>query len=127
MNSDGATLHLAASFGIDRDIFGTIALGEGIIGQTAESGEKYVSNGAGLSPLIHDELRPSELMREHITACLPMQILDEVVGVIVIFSLLQQKNGLEDLDHELFDLLSSHAPMALHASRLYYQSRIYDK
>lgn len=118
-DSDDSILHLITSFGIDHDIYDTISLGDGIIGRTVETGERYISNGNSITVQVNDGLKPSELTKEHVIACIPMQIMNEVVGVIVIFSLLQQKKGLEDIDLELFDLLSSHAPMALYAAKLH--------
>ncbi|HYR27933.1 MAG TPA: GAF domain-containing protein [Thermoanaerobaculia bacterium] len=50
--------------------------------------------------------------------CVPLQVDDERVGVIVILGLLAHKPGLEPLDHELFDLFATHASMALYCSRL---------
>jgi hypothetical protein len=53
---------------------------------------------------------------EDLTAVVPLQLAGQVTGVISIFRLLPQKPRFEDLDHELFDLLASHAAMALHCT-----------
>lgn len=50
--------------------------------------------------------------------CLPLQFDDQLIGMIVIFNLLSHKAQLEPLDHELFDLLASHASTALYCCRL---------
>ena len=50
--------------------------------------------------------------------CLPLLVDGERVGVIVILRLLAHKAQLEPLDHELFDLLATHAAMALYCSSL---------
>jgi K+-sensing histidine kinase KdpD len=50
--------------------------------------------------------------------CLPLQVDDQLVGVIVIFKLLAHKPQLEPLDHELFDLLATHASTALYCCTL---------
>jgi len=42
-----------------------------------------------------------------------------VTGAIVIFRLLTQKPGLEEVDHEIFDLLASQAATALYCTRLH--------
>jgi GAF domain-containing protein len=47
---------------------------------------------------------------------------DQLVGAIVIYKLLQQKDGFTALDDELFTLLAGHAATAIFASRLYSQS-----
>jgi hypothetical protein len=52
------------------------------------------------------------------TACIPLRVDGEAVGVIVVFRLLQQKQGIEAIDRELFDLLATHASTALYATTL---------
>ncbi len=52
-------------------------------------------------------------------ACLPMRIDDSVVGVIVIFSLLEQKERFVAVDYELFKMLGAHAATALMSTLLY--------
>ncbi|MDX2091351.1 MAG: GAF domain-containing protein [Kofleriaceae bacterium] len=56
--------------------------------------------------------------RDGVLACVPLRRGDRVTGAIVIYSLLEHKPGLERLDHELFELLATHAAPALHCSRL---------
>ncbi len=53
-----------------------------------------------------------------------MTELDGVVsGAIVVYRLLPQKSGLEDLDFELFDLLAMHAATALRFTALEAEAR----
>ena len=52
-------------------------------------------------------------------ACVPMRFDDQVVGVIVVYALLEQKRGFVDVDHELFKLLGAHAGTALIGAQLY--------
>jgi nitrate/nitrite-specific signal transduction histidine kinase len=54
-----------------------------------------------------------------LNACIPMIVNDRATGAIAIFRLLQQKNGLEDVDHELFGLLATHAATALYCATLH--------
>lgn len=54
--------------------------------------------------------------------CLPLRFDDRTVGVIVIFALLPHKSQLESLDHELFDLLATHAATALYCTSLHERS-----
>jgi hypothetical protein len=42
-----------------------------------------------------------------------------VTGAIALFRLLPQKPALEDVDHELFELLATHAATALYCTRLH--------
>ncbi len=51
--------------------------------------------------------------------CIPLKLDNDVTGVIAIFSLLPHKPGLEPLDHELFDLLATHAATALYCTSLH--------
>jgi len=48
----------------------------------------------------------------------PLHLNGRVVGVIALFKLLPQKAGLEPVDHELFQVLSTHAARALHHAGL---------
>lgn len=100
---DNGVLKLAGSFGIDAEQWSAVPLGSGVVGAVALMGETYTA----------DE-KQAELV-----ACIPLKLDERVVGAIGIFSLLQQKQGLEPLDYELFDLLASHAASALFCTRLY--------
>lgn len=51
--------------------------------------------------------------------CLPLKLDGTTIGAIVIFSLLAHKSQLEALDHELFDLLATHAATALYCTSLH--------
>ena len=54
--------------------------------------------------------------------CIPLRVEERPIGAIVIYRMLQQKDGFSPLDHELFTLLAGHAATAIFASRLYAQS-----
>ena len=113
-SADGSKLFLVASMGIDEQLFQTVAVGEGVIGQTVCAGEAYLSNRqSSTCPLPHES---------GLTACLPLKVSGEVTGAIAVFGLLEQKSGLEPIDIELFDLLASQAAMALYCTRLHAQS-----
>lgn len=106
LDENNRTLSLIGSFGIDAEQWNGVPLGSGIVGVTAHNGERYVDDKPG-APL---------------TACIPMKLDETVIGAIGIFSLLPQKQGLEPIDYELFDLLASHAATALFCTRLYAES-----
>ena len=53
---------------------------------------------------------------------IPLRVDDRAIGAIVIYQLLQQKDGFSALDHELFTLLAGHAATAIFAARLHAQS-----
>ncbi len=52
-------------------------------------------------------------------ACLPMRVDTRAIGVIVIHSLLPQKEQFVAVDHELFKMLGQHAASALVGAQLY--------
>ena len=52
-------------------------------------------------------------------ACIPMRVEDDVVGVIVVYTLLPQKKAFATVDHELFKLLGAHAAVALIGAELF--------
>ena len=108
LDDDLGVLSLVGSFGIDAEEWAGVPLGSGIVGYVAFTGERYVASERSEQPLGRDE---------RITACIPLKLDDRVVGAIGIFSLLQQKQGLEPVDFELFDLLGSHAASALFCTR----------
>jgi GAF domain-containing protein len=95
----GGQFRLAASVGMTPD---QSILGHQRVAQATASGETWVSAQHG-----------------DLTACIPLKIDDRVTGLIVICRLLAHKTSLEPLDLELFDLLGTHAAMALHASTLH--------
>ncbi len=104
----GDSLVLAASFGIDAIRFARIPIGSGRIGATAACGEMYVSPTGSA-----DE--------DHITACIPLRVDGEVIGLVAIFGLLAHKPELADGDRELFDLLAVHAATSLYCATLHGQ------
>lgn len=109
VNAAARALELAASFGIDTARHARVPLGQGIIGRTAESGRMFIGGSGGWG----------EGNERDLTACIPLKIGDRVIGAIAIFRLLQQKPGLEAVDHELFELLATHAAMALYTTTLH--------
>jgi GAF domain-containing protein len=83
----------------------TLEFGHGVIGQAVLSDEPWLEYEA---PAEHDPL-----------VVVPMKVRDRVVGALAIFRFLKQKNGVTDLDRELFRLLSAQAATALHGASLY--------
>jgi len=104
----GELLPVAAE-GLDLEDIPPIPLGEGIVGTAATSGVEYYTDQAATTlatikqPLV----------------CIPLKIKDDVIGVLVISKLLQQKHSFAPVDYELFTLLAAHAATAIFAARLY--------
>jgi hypothetical protein len=107
-----ASLQLVDSFGVDEVLWDRIGLGVGVIGSTARSGERFVRGESNVMP---------SLGERSLTAAIPLKLDERVIGVIGVFTLLQQKAGFEAVDFELFDLLSSHAASALFCTRVFEQ------
>ena len=84
-------------------------LGQGRIGQAARSGEIFVADRAPGDEAAEPASPPAS--RSSSTA--------RVTGAIAIFRLLPQKNGFEDVDRELFELLATHAATALYCTTLH--------
>lgn len=102
-----------ATEGIEKSEIGPIQPGEGKIGWAARAGENYFADSLPEAQSVD----PAEPI-----VCIPMTIKEHVIGVIVVYKLLQQKTKFTELDHELFTLLGGHAATATFASKLYSES-----
>ncbi len=91
-----------------------LLVAEGFVGASVESGEVAIGNPS-------EEGRPPSQGGEPVVS-IPLLVDERPVGAIVIYKLLQQKDGFSALDNELFTLLAGHAASAIFASRLYAQS-----
>jgi nitrate/nitrite-specific signal transduction histidine kinase len=91
----------------------TVKLGEGIIGRVSKEGDSYFADDIAYS---------EELDFDKPMVCIPLKIKEHVIGVIVIYSLLMQKENFTNVDFELFNLLAGHAATAIFSSKLYTQS-----
>lgn len=89
-------------------------LGEGIMGTVAKTGESYYIN--------QDVDGGGAISIEKPLAAVPLKIKEHVIGLIVIYKLLQQKDSFTAVDYELFSLLAAHAATAIFSSKLYSQS-----
>jgi len=88
----------------------SVRVGEGIIGGVAKTGETYYREASG-KDMAFDANKPM--------VAVPLQIKDEIIGVIVVYELLQQKESLEKIDYDLFSLLAGHAATAIFSAKLY--------
>ena len=91
----------------------SIRLGEGILGQVARTGESYY---------INQDVEGGAVAIDKPLAAVPLKIKEHVIGLIVIYRLLQQKDSFSAVDYELFSLLAAHAATAIFSSKLYSQS-----
>jgi len=107
----GRRLEALAVNGLDPSRVKDIAVGQGPIGRAAATGELYLAEARGTGD--------GAAEMPDLTACIPLRLSDRVIGVIAIFRLLPQKQGLGDLDRELFELLATHAATALYCASLH--------
>lgn len=105
-------LQAVAAEGIDCNDIPGISLGEGIIGQMAKTGENFF-----IDDMVHYKKDLTNPM-----VCIPLKIKEHVIGVIVIYCLLEQKSRFAEVDYELFTLLAGHAATAIFSSKLYSES-----
>lgn len=86
--------------------------GEGPVGTVASSGESYFAD---------QSLREKPQIDRPLVV-VPLKIKDQLIGVLVTYSVLQQKDAFTAVDYELFTLLAAHAAAAIFSSKLYAQS-----
>lgn len=108
------TLNAVATEGIEQSLIPTLKIGQGVIGEVAQSGEsRYVKEIASPSMPV-TPLNP--------LVAIPLKIKEQVIGVIAIYKFLQQKTSFASVDYELFTLLAGHAATAIFSSKLYSES-----
>jgi hypothetical protein len=99
----GDRLELVHSFGLDRSRWASFQVGKGAVGVAARTGRIHVAGREGAPA-------PEEA---DLSAAVPLRVGGEVLAVIAIFRLLGHKPLLDERDQALFDLLASHAGIAL--------------
>ena len=107
-------LTIVAQEGMGPEARASVKMGDGAIGAAAKSGESYYRDGDPTNLAGVDYLHP--------LVVIPLKIKERVIGVIVIYKLLVQKQTFSNVDYELFTMLAGHAATALFSSKLYSQS-----
>ena len=105
---------IVAQEGMGPEARASVKLGDGIIGSAAKEGESFYRAGDPKDLKRVDYLNP--------LVVIPLKIKEHVIGVIVIYKLLVQKEAFTPVDYELFTMLAGHAATALFSSKLYSQS-----
>ncbi len=105
-------LEPVACEGLELSQLPSVGVGQGIIGGSVKTGENFFI--ASMDGYQRDFLKPM--------VCIPLKIKEHVIGVIVIYNLLTQKDHFTNVDYELFSLLAGHAATAVFSSRLYSES-----
>jgi transcriptional regulator with GAF, ATPase, and Fis domain len=107
-------LTIVAQEGMGPEARPSVKLGDGVIGRAAKTGESFYREGDPTDLTGVDYLHP--------LVVIPLKIKEHVIGVIVIYKLLVQKQSFSNVDYELFSMLAGHAATALFSSKLYSQS-----
>jgi chromosome segregation ATPase len=105
-DAETGDFRMVASFGVDAARLNRANSGKAQIVNRIAAGELFI-DGQGASS------------EESITALVPLKIEERVIGAIVVFRLLEHKQGLQPVDHELFELLAVHASTALYCANLH--------
>lgn len=112
VNPEGTELVPIASEGVPGNDLTPLRIAATRIGQVFRDG----------TALINDDVDPSQGTLDTPAAVIPLSVEDRVVGTIVIFSTLSQKERFDTVDFELFKLLGQHAAAALVAASLFVQA-----
>ena len=101
---------LAWSRGVAASALQPFAAGAGMFGRAVQQGASQFQERQPETALLPFE--------KNLTACVMLKSSREIVGVIAIFGLLPQKNGLEWADYELLKFLETYAAVAIQFQRL---------
>jgi len=104
-------LAAVAAEGVSVEEMPQVGIGDGIIGKVAMTGDSHFAESGMVSEGLVNPI-----------VCIPLKIKNHVIGVLVIYNLLLQKEAFTDVDYELFSMLAGHAATAIFSSRLYSQS-----
>lgn len=108
-----AQLDLVAWVGPDPCALRSLVLDDSELGALVRKGALHVSDST--NPLCAPNGMKFEIL-------VPLRLGEQTTGAIIVFSLLPQKrDGLKDVDFELFDLLGAQAAGALYSTRLHEQ------
>jgi len=113
LDEASGVLSTIASEGMEEGTVRKARIGEGVIGRAVQSGENFFESDLSVGTVEGDP-RP--------IVCIPLKIKDQTLGVIAVFSLLEQKKTLTHVDKELFTMLAGHAATAIFSAKLYSQS-----
>jgi GAF domain-containing protein len=94
--------------GIDQSVQQRISFTEGIIGNAIATGESFI-----------DQNTTKSKSKDTVIACIPLKISTRVLGVLLVFDLLNHKQAFNPIDFELFEILGSHAAAAVSISKMY--------
>ncbi|MDT8421140.1 MAG: GAF domain-containing protein [Desulfuromonadales bacterium] len=94
--------------GTDPQRVRSVQVGEGAIGAVAQSGERRLLSPEASADVFADPI-----------AVIPLVVGPDVIGVLNLYKLLQQKDSFTEIDEELFNLLGTHAATAIFTAMLH--------
>lgn len=80
-----------------------VEINDARIEQVLAGGQQWLASAEELTKLDKSEVK----------AVIPLQVNNEVIGVLAIYRLLEQKSAFTEMDEEVFNLLGAHAAMAI--------------
>lgn len=104
VRQDGRTLAMTRSRGVDEPS-----------DRLSRAHDRIMQAAATGSIVVKSMLQPADA-DGGFTAAIPLRLDSSVLGIVAIFRLLEQKPALEAVDHELFELLSRQAAVALYCT-----------
>jgi GAF domain len=108
VDSNSACLNLISSVGVDPEPLREVGFGEGLVGRVAASGRLFVKRDG--------DLNDCALWEDTLNACIPLKYCGRLTGVIAIFGMQVEKVDFTPIDIEMFELLTKHGALALHAA-----------
>ena len=99
----GDWLSLIHHFGVDPVPLRELKVGEGVIGRAGQRGKLFVAGRDG----------PVDAADADVSAAIPLLVSERVWGVLTIFRLLGHKPMFGESDQVVFELIRSHAAIAL--------------
>ncbi|HEX8821959.1 MAG TPA: GAF domain-containing protein [Archangium sp.] len=104
LEPDASTLSWLGGMGMDSERLRRVPLGEGPLALVVQKGRSWVAEASPADDLA-------------VSACIPLKLGTQVLGLIAIFRLLPHKPSFNAADQLLFELLETQGGMALHCAR----------
>lgn len=112
LDQKAGRLQAVTAEGLELEKLPAVVLGQGVLGRVALGGGNHFI----------DDIESYRIDLENPLVAIPLKIKEHVIGVIVIYGLLVQKQRFAEVDYELFTLLAGHAATAIFSSNLYSES-----
>ncbi|MFH2009713.1 MAG: GAF domain-containing protein [bacterium] len=108
LDEPSGELHAIESYGVPLDKVPSYSKGQEPLAAAIATGKPVV-----VEPM------PEQWDVNSPLVCIPLRLANEVVGAVMIYSYLEQKREISDIDRELFSLLGDRAGAVLESARLF--------